>query len=322
VQISDRIKYHPGSDAAFDVSNTGVLIYGQPAGEVKTRLMMFDGRGRELRPLTPAGNYRHPRFSPDGRRVVAESVNPTDQNVDLWLYDIGRGSVSRLTSAPAPDVNPAWSPDGTRVLFSSKRGSVFDVYSKTVDATEAEKPLLTGPGDKFVEDWSGGGRFISATVLRSGLWIFPLDPALKPAIVRADGKADHWQSEFSPDGKWLAYMSCESGNSEVYVEPFPATGARWQISPRGGYMPHWRGDSKELVYVAADSMLMAAAITADGWQHANSIPLFHISLPDLSGSADYTLSPDGERIVINTFISDPLIPPIDIVVNWASLLKQ
>jgi len=322
VQISDRIKYHPGSDAAFDVSSTGVLVYGQPAGEVRTRLMMFDGRGRELRPLTPPGNYRHPRFSPDGRRVVAESVNPTDQNVDLWLYDVVRGSVSRLTSAPAPDVNPAWSPDGTRVLFSSKRGSAFDVYSKTVDATEAEKPLLTGPGDKFVEHWSGGGRFISATVLRSGLWIFPLDPALKPAMVRADGKADHWQSEFSPDGKWLAYMSCESGNSEVYVEPFPATGARWQISPRGGYMPHWRGDSKELVYVAADSMLMAAAITADGWQRANSIPLFHISLPDLSGSADYTISHDGERIVINTFISDPLIPPIDIIVNWASLLKQ
>ena len=86
-------------------------------------------------------------------------------------------------------------------------------------------------------------------------------------------------------------------------------------------MPHWRGDGKELVYVAADSMLMAAA-AADGWQHANPIPLFHISLPNLSGSADYTLSPDGERIVVNTFISDPLIPPIDIVVNWASLVKQ
>jgi Tol biopolymer transport system component len=320
--LSDRIKHHPGGDAAFDVSRTGILVSGQSAGEPSTRLMVFDGRGRELEPLTPIGFYRHPRFSPDGQRIVAEKVDGNDRNVDLWLYDIARGSVARLTSSPAPDVRPTWSPDGRRVVFSSKRGPMYDVYSKTVDTTEAEQILMTAPGDKFVEHWSTDSRYLSGTVLRSGLWIFPLDPAAKPWMVRNDAQPETWQSEFSPDGRWFAYMSTESGGPEVYVEPLPATGSRWQVSTHGGAEPHWRRGGKELLYLGADGVLMATAVTPEGWQKSNPIPLFHISVSDLGGCGDYTVSPDGQRIVVNTFISDPVIPPIDVVVNWTALLPR
>jgi Tol biopolymer transport system component len=322
VPLADRVKYHAASDAAFDVSRTGVLVYGQSTGEVTTRLMVFDDRGRELRPLTPPGSYRHPTFSPDGRRIVAEKVDGDDRNVDLWLYDIATGSVARLTSAAAPDVRAAWSPDGRRVVFSSKRGSLYDVYSKTVDTTEAEEPLVTGFGDKFVEHWSADGRHLSGTVLRSGLWIFPLDPGGKPWMVRGDAKTENWQSEFSPDGRWLAYSSMESGSPEVYVEPFPATGSRWQVSTNGGAEPHWRRGGKELLYLGADSMLMSIAMPAADWRRSNPIPLFRVSVPDLAGSGDYTISPDGQRIVVNTFISDPVVPPVDVVVNWTALLAR
>jgi Tol biopolymer transport system component len=320
--LSDRIKHHPGGDAAFDVSKTGILASGQTAGEPSTRLMVFDGRGRELEPLTPTGFYRHPRFSPDGQRVVAEKVSGDDRNVDLWLYDVARSGAARLTSSPAPDVRPTWSPDGRRVVFSSKRGTVYDVYSKTIDTTEAEQPLVTAPGDKFVEHWSTDGRYLSGTILRSGLWIFPLDPAAKPWMVRSDARAESWQSEFSPDGRWLAYMSTESGGPEVYVEPLPATGSRWQVSTHGGAEPHWRRGGKELLYLGADGVLMATAVKPEGWQKSSPIPLFHISVADLGGCGDYTVSQDGQRIVVNTFISDPDIPPIDVVVNWTSLLPR
>ena len=322
VTLADRIKYHTAGDAAFDVSRSGVLVYGQNAGEPTTRLMVFDGRGRELEPLTPPGYYRHPRFSPDGHRIVAEQVNAEDRNVDLWMYDLARHSVARLTSTAAPDVRPTWSPDGRRIVFSSKRGNLYNIYAKTVDTTEAEQPLFTAQGDKFVEHWSGDGRCLSVTVLRSGLWIFPLNPSEKPWMVRGDPKVENWQSEFSPDGRWLAYTSIESGSPEVYVEPLPATGARWQISTHGGAEPHWRDGGKELLYLGVDGMLMASAVTRQGWQKSSSIPLFHINVPDLLGSGDYTVSADGQRIVVNTFISDPVIPPIDVVVNWTALLKR
>jgi hypothetical protein len=140
--------------------------------------------------------------------------------------------------------------------------------------------------------------------------------------VRNDAQSETWQSEFSPDGRWFAYMSTESGGPEVYVEPLPATGSRWQVSTHGGAEPHWRRGGKELLYLGADGVLMATAVTPEGWQKSNPIPLFHISVSDLGGCGDYTVSPDGQRIVVNTFISDPVIPPIDVVVNWTALLPR
>jgi len=321
VVLAERLKYHPGSDAAFDVSESGVLVYAQNAGERTTQLMLFDGRGRELGALAPSGSYRHPRFSPDGARVVAEKVGQ-DRNVDLWMYDVARRSAARLTSSEAPDQRPSWSPDGRRVVFSSRRAASFDIYSKTVDTTEPEQPFITVPGDKFVDDWSADGRFMTGTVLRSGLWLFPLDAKDKPRLLRGDGKTESSQSQISPDGRWLAYTSCESGNPEVYVEPFPATGARWQVSSHGGVQPHWRRGGKELLYLTVEGMLTALTLADGGWQKSHGTPLFKIAVPDLLGSGDYTVSPDGERIVVNTFIADPLVPPIEVVVNWMALLER
>ncbi len=321
VTLADRLKYHTSSDAAFDVSRNGVLVYGQSPGEPITRLMVFDGRGRELEPLTDRGSYHHPQFSPDGHRIVAEKVNE-DGNVDLWLYDLERHAVTRLTSTAAPDSRPTWSADGRQIAFSSKRGTVYDVYVKTVDTTEPEKPLVTGPGDKLVESWSSNGKYLSGTVLRSGLWIYPLDGIEKPRLVRASQRIENWQSEFSPDGKWLAYMSYESGTPEVYVEPIPATGARWQVSTHGGAQPHWRNQGRELLYVGTDGILMVVPVTAGGWEKSAATPLFHFTVPDLIGNGDYTISPDGSRIVVNTFISDPVVPPIDVLVNWTALILR
>jgi eukaryotic-like serine/threonine-protein kinase len=322
VALSGNVKYHAEGDAAFDVSSSGVLILGPDSGPLSSRLTLFDRRGRELQALTPAGAHRQPRFSPDGQRIVAERVSPPQKNADLWVYDVSHHRASRLTSIDAPDVNPVWAPDGKRVAFSSKRGDSFHIFSKTVDGTAPETALVTMEGNTFVEHWSRDGRYLTATILRSGLWVIPLDSAQKPWRVRADTRAEAWQSEFSPDGRWLAYMSEESGNPEVYVEPFPATGARWQVSTRGGAEPHWRGDGRELFYLSAEGSLMATDVSDGGWQNVVPTPLFRVSVPDLAGNLDFTASPDGQTFVVNVFVADPLVPPIDVVVNWTSLLSR
>jgi eukaryotic-like serine/threonine-protein kinase len=322
VALSGRVKYHAEGDAAFDVASSGVLIYYLEPGEASTRLALFDRRGRERQALTGMGAYRQPRFSPDGARVAAEKASLAGSNVDLWIYDVARQSAVKLTGGESVEVNPVWSSDGRRIVFSSKRDSTYHLFTKTVDGTRAEEPLEPSPADALVEHWSKDGRYLSVTIARNGLWIIPLTAGQKPWPVRTDARASMWQSEFSPDGHWLAYMSEESGMPEVFVEPFPATGARWQVSTRGGGEPHWRGDGRELFYIAGDSTLMAIDASLPGWQNSRPTPLFRVSVPDVAGHSDYDVAPDGETFVVNVFIADPIVPPVDVVLNWPSLLRK
>jgi Tol biopolymer transport system component len=322
VALAARVQHHPSSDAAFDVSTSGVLIHGGTPGRPSTRLMLFDRQGRELRALTDVRSFAQPRFSPDGNRVVAMKVERDEDNPDIWVYGITRPSSMRLTRPAAGDVKPVWSPDGLRIAFSSKRGDLFHIYSKTVDSAGGEQPLVTTAGDKFVEHWSPDSRYLTATILKSGLWVLPLGSGDRPRMIRAGDAVDTWQSEFSPDGRWLAYMSSESGKPEVYVEPFPSTGVRWQVSTQGGAEPHWRGDSKELLYLSADRMLTAVTVSGTEWKPSKPQPLFRVTIPDLTGDTDYTVSPDGRFLVVNTFIAEPRVPPIDVVLNWTALLAR
>jgi len=322
VPLASNVTHHPGGDAAFDVSPAGVLIYGLQTGQAQSRIAVFDRRGREARTIADGAAFRQPRLSPDGQRVAAEKIDTERNTADLWVFGVSGGSAVRLTSAEAPDVRPVWSPDGSRIAFSSKRGTAYDIYMKTVDSAESERLLVQVPGDKILEDWSPDGKYLVGTLLRSGLWILPVSGREEPRLVRADGRAEGWQAEFSPDGHWLAYMSQESGTPEVYVEPFPATGARWQISPRGGAEPHWRGDGKELFFLGADGTLMAHPVSGPNWQRGRPSSLFRVSVPDLTGCGDYAVSFDGESFVINVFMSDPIVPPIDVVTNWPALFDR
>jgi Tol biopolymer transport system component len=317
--LAARVKSHAEGDAAFDVAS-GVLIYSLEPGQSITRLMLFDRRGRELQALAPAGAYRHPSFSPDGQRVAAERADPDDNNTDLWIYGIARRSATRITSSPEPNVRPVWSSDGTRIFFSSKRDTVYGIFSKMVDGTAPATPLVPSTSDTLLEHVSADGRYLTATIRASGLWVIPLAPGERPWAVQRDARANGWESEFSPDGRWLAYMSEESGTPEVYVEPFPGTGMRWQVSTGGGAEPHWRLDGRELFDVANDAKLPAVDTAAADWTNARGTPLFRISIPDLTGNDDYAVAPDGQTFVVNVFLADPVVPPIDVVVNWTSLI--
>jgi Tol biopolymer transport system component len=322
VALAGRVKSHAEGDAAFDVAPSGVLVYSLEPGQSITRLMLFDRRGRELRALAPSGAYRPPRFSTDGPRLAAERADPDTTTPDLWIYGVARQSATRLTSTPAPDVRPVWSADGTRIIFSSKRDTVYGIFSKMVDGTAPASPLVPATADTLLEDASADGRYLTATIRGSGLWVIPLAAGERPRPVQSDARPIGWESEFSPDGRWLAYMSEESGAPEVYVEPFPATGMRWQVSTGGGAEPHWRRDGRELFYIANDATLTALDASSADWANAKTTPLFRVSIPDLAGNDDYAVAPDGQTFAVNVFLADPVVPPVDVVVNWVSLLER
>ena len=320
--VAAPIKYHTASDGAFDVSDTGVLIYRLSEGLPVTRLMLVDRLGRALKPVTATGAYRHPRFSPDGQRIAVERLEPGDFNPDLWLFDHARGMASRFTTSDAPDIAPTWSPDGREIAFSSKRGGRYEVYTKTVDEVTPEK-LLPGPaGDNIVEDWSSDGRLLG-TVLRNGLWLSPLTAGSTPSLIRATSSSERWLAEFSPDARWIAYTSIESGSREVYVEPVARSGGRWQVSARGGAEPHWRGDSRELFYLTPEGHIISVDVApTTTWRTGKPRVLFRASVPEAAGTSEYHVTADGQLFVVNTILGYPAVPPVQVVVNWTGLLRS
>lgn len=321
--VATNLTFHGGGDAGFDVSDNGVLVYRPWTGLSSMRPMLFDRRGRPLQEVAPTGFYRHPRFSPDGRRVALEQMEPGSTSPDIWLFDLVRGSAYRFTNHPAPDIRPAWSADGRRLAFSSRRGSKYDIYVKAVDTTEPEELVDGSEGDKFVEDWVPNSQSLITSVLRSGLWIRPLASAGKPLLIRASRTADYWQASVAPDGRRIAYVSADSGREEVYVEPLPGTGERWQASTQGGADPHWGRNGRELVYLAPDGSVMSVELSAGPrWQASRPFYLFRVSVPELFGTSDLTISGDSQHFVVNTMVGDPPVPPLQVVVNWTGLLGR
>jgi serine/threonine protein kinase len=324
-QIAPHVKYHPGSDGAFDVSDNGVLIFRELEDLPVTRVQILDDTGARLGPIAPIGAYRHPRFSPDGQRVVVESQEVGNLNSDLVMFDLARGGTSRLTRNESPDVAPTWSPDGQSIAFSSKRSTRYDVYIKNVNDSSPEQLVAGMEGDKFVEDWSGDSLIVS--IQRMGLMTMPLNNRrAQPTLIRPTASVERWLAEVSPDGKWIAYNSVDADEREVFVESLQGSGTRprKQVSADGGYEPHWRHDGRELYYITSDGQIAAVTVTPDGDTLRLDKPrkLFRVIVPGLGTTSNFHPAPDGKRFVVNTLLGYPPVPPVHIVVNWQQLLSR
>jgi Tol biopolymer transport system component len=236
------------------------------------------------------------------------------------LVDIQRDVLVRFTFNSANDTNPVWSPDGARIVFSSNRKAVSDLYVKRSNGAGPEQLLLeTSVDSKSPADWSADGRVLLYTT-GSDIWALPLTDDLKPFPVLKTPFQAHG-AQFSPDGKWIAYASNESGRFEIFVQPFPPGPGKWQISNSGGTQPRWRRDGKELFYIAPNNALMAAPykITPDGRSIESGPPRILFSTRMVRESAPngahYVVSSDGLRFLVDTVVEEPT-PQITIIRNW------
>jgi Tol biopolymer transport system component len=297
---------------------------------------MFDRTGKEIKTIGALGDFNTHRISPDGQRLAVAALDSSVRNYTLWLYDIFREKQTRLTFGPSRSTFPAWAPDGSSVVYDSNRTGLYNLFEKRADSTGSEELILETASSKYPTAWSADGRFIAYNTTRPGtysteLWILPRFGERKPYAL-LQGSFNVGQGQFSPDGRWMAYTSDESGKAEIYVTPFPGGGSKWQISQAGGTSPRWRHDGKELFYLAADSELMAVDVDGSGsaFQVGSARPLFHVLLKtgvsrlDVSPTSEqisFDSAPDGKWFVVN---SPPAgsPPPITLITNWAAELKN
>jgi serine/threonine protein kinase/Tol biopolymer transport system component len=331
VPIAQQILLDPVGSmfAGVAASAAGPIIYRAGLRGGQRQLVWFDRSGKALATVGEPDNAApaNPSISPDGRRVAL--FRTVDGNMDIWMLDLLRGVLTRFTSEPGNDASPIWSPDGKYVVFNSNRNGVFDLYRKAATGTGNEELMLATPQNKNPRDWSADGRFIlyrsPAATAGFDLWALPLYGERKPFPV-VQTNFDERDGQFSPDGKWVAYQTNESGRMEIVVQGFPDPGSKLQVSTNGGAQVRWRRDSKELFYIALDGRLMAVPIpmTADGrsFEAGPPVPLF---LTHIGGAIQgvvpqqYDVSADGQRFLMNT-VTEAATPPITVILN--SRLKR
>ena len=300
--------------AAFVVSNTGVLVY-QPSR--MSRFVWFDRAGKQISILgDPARYVSGVQLSPDGSQASVV-VTDSPETANVWLFDVARGVRTPLTVSGFVSAS-IWSPDGSRVAFASH----VDLYQRLSTGEGAEELLLATDIRKMPESWSPDGQFLiyaTTAATNRDLWALPLFGDRKPFLFIGSPLFLEMGSQFSPDGHWLAYNSNESGESEVYVVPFPGPGGKVRISTVRGDNARWRRDGKEIFYLAGNT-LMAAAVTAKGSRFEVGAVQRLFEVPMVDGYWPYDVSRDGQRFLVNTLEGE--VPPLTIVVNWPAGLKK
>ncbi len=307
----------------FSISDNGTMVFS--TGSISNRqLVWFDRQGESLGPVGPPGEYNDIVLSPDEKRVATQRI--LNGNSDIWLLDLARGVPSRFTFDAVTDDDPVWSPDGNTIVFSSTRSGRFDLYRKVSSGAGNEEVISKSEADKEGTDWSGDGRFILFDQAGSNggtdIWILPLAGDGKPSLLLQSPFSEH-QGHFAPDSKWFAYTSNESGRDEVYVQSFPPSGGKWQVSTGGGAQPFWRHDGKELFYIAPDRKLMAVDVTL-GSTFETSAPktLFQTQVIRYEAPNRYLVSRDGQRFLINSPVEELSQTPVTVILNWVAGLKK
>ncbi|HEX8294012.1 MAG TPA: protein kinase [Pyrinomonadaceae bacterium] len=312
--------------AHFSASETGTLLYRGNTEAANAQLVWFDRAGKQLDTVGTVGRYSDIRLSPDGKRVAFQRLDPEKASSDIWLIELARGTTSRLTFDPAGDSDAVWSPDGGRIVFSSMREGLPNLYQKLSSGAGGEELLLKSDEAKFAIDWSPDGRYVLyQAVSRQSLdlWVLPLFGERRPEpFLRTDFQ--EVSGRFSPDGRFVAYVSNESGRFEVYVQSFPASGGKWQVSNGGGAAPRWRRDGRELFYLSADRKLMAVEVggSADTFEAGVPAALFETRVASITGAPLYDVSADGRRFLVNVPVEENAPAPVTVVLNWTADLKR
>jgi Tol biopolymer transport system component len=323
--IADRVTSISYGQGDFSASRDGTLVFRAGTTHPVRQLKWVDRSGRDLGTVGDPAAYSDIVISPDGNSVVTSIAFDQSGNSDVWVRDLRHGVATRLTYYAGWDAYPLWSPDGSRIVFSSNRRGPYNLYVKDASGSGDVEELLVDERNLYPGAWSANGKFLA--YVRIGeetgmdIWALPMDPPGDPFPL-VNSEFDESRPRFSPDGRCFSHHSDESGSIQVYVRPFPDARSRWQISAAGGSNPLWSADGKEIFYADGAGRLVSVQVqTGDTFTAGPPVVLFDAGISPTNPHRDYAVSPDGQRIL--------LITPIEgepghliVVQNWPALLDQ
>jgi serine/threonine protein kinase/Tol biopolymer transport system component len=308
------------------VSADGTLVYIDTPAAGSQQLLWKSRDGAELGVIgQPQERIRAPRLSPDGKRVAVWGLE--NGNNDIWIHDAERGLKTRLTFDEAREDRPIWSPDGKQIAFASARSGNVDGYLKSADGSGEPVVLVASEKLDFIVDWSRDGKYMVVTAIgEEGRGIgylkkneqsgkYEIVPLIATRFDASDGN-------LSPDSRWIAYQSNESGRSEVYVQRFPEGGGRLQVSVNGGLQPRWRGDGKELFYVEGETLMVVSVNQGAELSFGKPVALFEQPGITSSPGQQYDVAPDGQKFVVIEAVSEDRPPVMRVVQNWISEFRD
>jgi Tol biopolymer transport system component len=326
--VAERVAVNDATNRAmFSASDSGTLLYQTGDMSGKWSLQWFGRDGKQSGSLAQPDNYLWPLLSADGKRLAVVIFSGAQGTGDIWILDLAAGIRTRLTFGPGLQSIPTWSPDGKTIFYASNRKGPYHIYAKPADGSGPERAILeTSNMSESPEDISPDGRFLvygqrslSPQQTSEELWILPLSGDGKPSpVVRTTFNA---QAAVSPDGKWLAYDSSESGRKEVYVTAFPGGGPKWQVSTNSGFGARWRRDSKELFFLEQGGNLMAVDASTSGGSFRFGSPhfLFHINA---NQNGPFDPSADGKKFLVNGTDQKAGSEPATLVLNWPAEIRN
>ena len=324
--VLEQVAFDSGSSYAyFSIAENGSLVF-RKSSDNSRQLIWVDRSGKQIGPVGPGGAYNDIMLSPDQMRAAIQKVD--GPNSDVWIMDLVRGAPLRFTFAETAEDNPSWSPDGKTLIYTSTDAGNHTTFFRKNSSGGAneEKIYETDAAVDDGTDWSGDGKNLlfeqGGPKTLQDVWVLPLDGS-GSAHALLNSEFSEYHPRFSPDGRWFAYVSNESGRAEVYVQTFPLSGGKWQVSTGGGAQPRWRHDGKELYFIAPDRKLMAVDVKlGQTVEMGTPKPLFQTQVSSFGSPNRYDVSADGQKFLVNSTVQDTSHAPLVVILNWAAGIKK